>query len=211
MKRVTGKRVSLLIIMAVMILMVTGCGSESKGDKQTSSGTVQESQSTSGSENQSSDNNEGQESDFDFSQAFDNVEVNGKKVPFPFTLNDLGEGFKVEAVTEMGDGRCCGTLYYKDEIVAGVYMKISSKDEFNDNTKINSMDLSNLDIQMIKINGIDCNNNVDDVRNSYIGLEEKYDENNNINFMRKYSGENYISYYFHEDGTIITIRMGKGE
>lgn len=211
MKRVTGKRVSLLIIMAVMILMVTGCGSESKGDKQTSSGTVQESQSTSGSENQSSGDNEEQESDFDFSQAFDNVEVNGKKVPFPFTLNDLGEDFSVDSIVEMGDGTCGGTLYYKDNVVAEVFLNISNKNEFNNNSKIFRIDFGENYPPIINVKEINCSNNAEDILNNFIGLEKKYDDKNILSFLEKRQGNNTISFFLNEDGTICSVRIKKGE
>ena len=195
-----------------MILMVTGCGSESKGDKQTSSGTVQENQSTSGSESQSSDNNEGQESDFDFGQAFDNVEVNGKKVPFPFTLNDLGEDFSIDSIVEMGDGTCGGTLYYKKaDKLASVFMFIDSKDKFDNNTKINRFDLMESYLQIIKVNGVDCNSSVNDVKNNYVGLEEKYNSKNILSFLKKIQDENVISIHVNENGNITSVSIQKGE
>lgn len=211
MKSVAGKKVSLLIIMAVMILTVTGCGSKSNEEKQAASGSVQESQSTSESENQSSgddEEQESQESDFDFSQAFDNVEVNGKKVPFPFTLNDLGEGFTVDSIVEMGDGVCGGTLYYKEEEIASVYMKINVSEDFGNDIKINELTLSTNSTPFIKINGIDCNSNKNDVQENF---KEFNDKNSEMTKVEEVKGKNLLAISFNDDESIRSIYMKKGE
>lgn len=207
MKRKTWKKVSLLIIIAVMILTVTGCGDKKEKSKQTSSEAVQESQSTSGDENQKT-SDEGQESTFDFSQAFDNVEVNGKKVPFPFTLNDLGEDFTVESIVEMGDGTCGASLCYKGEIVADVYMNINNKKDFGNNTSMYKLVLSRNYNQAIKINRIDCNKNKNNVCENF---KEFNNKNKEMEKVEERKGDNYLLITFNDDESIRSIYLGRGE
>ncbi len=214
MRKEMSKKISLLLMMLMVMMMVAGCGDrKTDSSKETTTKEVSATGENNGESSGGTEegNTETADSDFDFNQVFDNIEVNGKHVPFPFTLNDLGDEYSVDSIVEMGDGTCGASLYYKKDEIAMIYMLVNNKEDINNNTVINSLVISHLDTQMIKINGIDCNNNIDDVRNKYVGLEEKYDENNTLSFMRKYSGENYVSHFFNEDGTISNIRLGKGE
>lgn len=201
-------RKNFLVLMAVscMALSLSGCGHSSDNKKATEITTVENTVGETTTETSE------QASDFDFSQVFDHVEVNGKHIPFPFTLNDLGDGFEVSSVTEMGDGNSGGTLYYNDEMVAVVFMHIEDKNKLSNDTQIYRIDLSNSDTQIFKISGINCDNNVDDIKNNIIGLDDLYDENNKIILLDKRKDNmTYITLYVNENESIRSIYLSKGE
>ena len=135
-QKVTGKisRISLLIVALMMMFVIAGCGdkNDSKEKETTTAGST-----IAGSvEENTKENVEGtvgdkeSNGDFDFSQVFDNIEINGKKVPFPFTLNDLGEGYEFGYIVDMGDGSFGTDLMYDGKVVCGAY--INSVEDMED-------------------------------------------------------------------------------
>ena len=140
-----------------------------------------------------------------------NIEVNGKHVDFPFTLNDLGDDFEFDNYVDMGAGTYGMDLKYKGETVAGAYVYADAEKDIDRNSKIVRIEISILDKQIFKISNINCESNIEDVK-KYINNIIRYDENGNAVNV-EYSNEQYVfNMYFNDEGTIdLIIFIKKGE
>ena len=156
MKRVDKvKRVAAISAIALMISL-TGCGKSKDSGKEVT--TKQENNEVTSNQSVSGENDEA------INELLNNIEVNGKHIDFPFTLNDLGDDFEFDNYVDMGDGTYGMDLKYRDESVAIVYVKVDSDKNLNRNTKIYSLDISRVDNQIFTINNIDCNSDIEDVK-----------------------------------------------
>ena len=198
------RSISILLLTLVLMCAVSGCGkkNEKKEDTTEKVTTTTESQSESG---------ETGESNFDFSQVFDNIEVNGKHVPFPFSLNDLGDEYEYTSIVDMGDGTFGATLKYNNNIIAYVYYKVDNKEDITRDSKVYRIDLSPNGYQAVKINKIGCNDSAADVRKNIVGLDEKFNDNGEITIMQKENNNNKILIFFDTNETIISIYIIKEE
>ncbi len=101
--------------------------------------------------------------------------MNGKKIPFPFTLNDLGEEYDFKwDVVDMGDGLYGADLAYKDEILASVYMYGKTLDSINRESEIVSIVIYDNREQLFLINGINYNSNLSDVEQIFPNMSKEY-------------------------------------
>ena len=82
---VCKKKGMVCIVTLMLALSFGGCGDKEK--KADTTAVTKENETTTVSQEGTGQS----ESEIDFSQVYDNIELNGKKIPFPFTLNDLGE------------------------------------------------------------------------------------------------------------------------
>ncbi len=123
---VCKKKGMVCIVTLMLALSFGGCGDKEK--KADTTAVTKENETTTVSQEGTGQS----ESEIDFSQVYDNIELNGKKIPFPFTLNDLGEEYDFKwDVVDMGDGLYGADLAYKDEILASVYMYGKTLDSIN--------------------------------------------------------------------------------
>lgn len=203
MKRVDKvKRVAAISAIALMISL-TGCGKAEDGSKEVT--TKQVNNEATSNQSVSGENDEA------INELLNNIEVNGKHIDFPFTLNDLGDDFEFDNYVDMGAGTYGMDLKYKGETVAGAYVYADAEKDIDRNSKIVRIEISILDKQIFKISNINCESNIEDVK-KYINNIIRYDENGNAVNV-EYSNEQYVfNMYFNDEGTIdLIIFIKKGE
>ena len=203
MKRVDKvKRVAAISAIALMISL-TGCGKSKDSSKEVT--TKQVNNEATSNQSVSGENDEA------INELLNNIEVNGKHIDFPFTLNDLGDDFEFDNYVDMGDGTYGMDLKYKGETVAGAYVYADAEKDIDRNSKIVRIEISILDKQIFKISNINCESNIEDVK-KYINNIIRYDENGNAVNV-EYSNEQYVfNMYFNDEGTIdLIIFIKKGE
>ena len=114
MKRVDKvKRVAAISAIALMISL-TGCGKSKDSSKEVT--TKQVNNEATSNQSVSGENDEA------INELLNNIEVNGKHIDFPFTLNDLGDEFDFDYYVDMGDGTYGMDLIYNNNKVAIVYI-----------------------------------------------------------------------------------------
>lgn len=157
------------IVTLMLALSFGGCGDKEK--KADTTAVTKENETTTVSQEGTGQS----ESEIDFSQVYDNIELNGKKIPFPFTLNDLGEEYDFKwDVVDMGDGLYGADLAYKDEILASVYMYGKTLDSINRESEIVSIVIYDNREQLFLINGINYNSNLSDVEQIFPNMSKEY-------------------------------------
>ena len=157
------------IVTLMLALSFGGCGDKEK--KADTTAVTKENETTTVSQEGTGQS----ESEIDFSQVYDNIELNGKKIPFPFTLNDLGEEYDFKwDVVDMGDGLYGADLAYKDEILASVYMYGKTLDSINWESEIVSIVIYDNREQLFLINGINYNSNLSDVEQIFPNMSKEY-------------------------------------
>ena len=158
---VCKKKGMVCIVTLMLALSFGGCGDKEK--KADTTAVTKENETTTVSQEGTGQS----ESEIDFSQVYDNIELNGKKIPFPFTLNDLGEEYDFKwDVVDMGDGLYGADLAYKDEILASVYMYGKTLDSINRESENRE--------QLFLINGINYNSNLSDVEQIFPNMSKEY-------------------------------------
>ncbi len=177
------KKRGMVCIAALMFaLLVGGCGD--KGEKADTTTALRGNETTTVSQEGSSQS----ESEFDFSQVYDNIELNGKKIPFPFTLNDLGEEYDFNGIySKDEEDSYFTTLMHNDEIIAYAYILAENEQEINRNTSVFGIELFCSRKQEFKIKGINCENKLSDIDKKFINLPTKFNDNGDI---YKYSAKN---------------------
>ncbi len=169
------KRGMVCIVTLMLALSFGGCGDKEK--KANTTTVTKENETTTVSQEETGQS----ESEFDFSQVYDNIELNGKKIPFPFTLNDLGDEYDFKwDVVDMGDGVYSGDLAVNGESIALVYMYGESADSINRDTLIISFSIFRSKKQEINIKGINCNSSVEDIESMFKNIHVQYDTDNQI-------------------------------
>ena len=198
------KRVVAISVIALMISL-TGCGKSKDSGKEVTTKQVNNEVTSNQGESVSGENDEA------INELLNNIEVNGKHIDFPFTLNDLGDDFEFDNYVDMGDGTYGMDLKYKGETVAGAYVYADAEKDIDRNSKIVRIEISILDKQIFKISNINCESNIEDVK-KYINNIIRYDENGNAVNV-EYSNEQYVfNMYFNDEGTIdLIIFIKKGE
>lgn len=198
------RRVAVICAVALM-LGLTGCGKESDKKEESSINQQEiEESSVGGNETKTVDS----VSEI-IEQVFNNIEVDGKHVDFPFSLNDLGDEYEFANYVDMGDGRYIMDLIFNGENIAGVCVFAKSKEEIDRNSNITEINITGSNKQVITINSIDCNSTVEDVEKNLDKLPFYYDENKLVTSI-EYS-DNVYGFYLHiDEGKKITgIYMDK--
>ena len=143
------KRVVAISVIALMISL-TGCGKSKDSGKEVTTKQVNNEVTSNQGESVSGVNDEA------INELLNNIEVNGKHIDFPFTLNDLGDDFDFEHYVDMGDGKYAMKLKYKDSDIALVYTRAESENDINRNSKIVYCYIGENDNQVFKFNNINC-------------------------------------------------------
>ena len=204
MKRVDKvKRVVAISVIALMISL-TGCGKAEDGSKEVT--TKQVNNEATSNQSVSGENDEA------INELLNNIEVNGKHIDFPFTLNDLGDDFEFDNYVDMGDGTYGMDLKYKDESVAIVYVYSDTEKNIDRKSPIINMSTNDVYKQIFAINNVDCNSDVEDVKKYMNKFEINYDENGKATGI-EYENEKWIfSLYFNEENKVgMIILISKGE
>lgn len=130
------KRAACIWLIASMVALV-GCN-ETKNDKadETTKQVVETKENDSTKDTTQDKSDEYPYGTFDFEEACKHIEINGKKVDFPFTLNDLGDDYEFVDYDEYVEGIYSGHISYE-----GKKVLMMSSIEANELTR-NSMIIS---------------------------------------------------------------------
>ena len=204
MKRVDKvKRVVAISVIALMISL-TGCGKAKDSGKEVTTKQV----------NNEVTSNQG-ESDESINELLNNIEVNGKHIDFPFTLNDLGDDFEFDNYVDMGGGTYGMDLKYKGETVAGAYVYADAEKDIDRNSLIINMSTNGAYKQIFTINNVDCNSDIEDVRKYMNKFKINYDVNEKATGIEYEDGKWIFSLYFSEEGKLVNsmyvIEKGENE
>ena len=197
------KRVVAISVITIMISL-TGCGKAKDSGKEVTTKQV----NNEATSNQSVSG----ESDEAINELLNNIEVNGKHIDFPFTLNDLGDDFEFDNYVDMGDGTYGMDLKYKDESVAIVYVYADTEKNIDRKSPIINMSTNDVYKQIFAINNVDCNSDIEDVKKYMNKFEINYDENGKATGI-EYENKKWIfSLYFNEENKVgMIILISKGE
>ena len=199
------KRVAAISVIALMISL-TGCGKAKDSGKEV----------TTKQENNEVTSNQGEsvsgENDEAINELLNNIEVNGKHIDFPFTLDDLGDGFEFDNYVDMGDGTYGMDLIYNNNKVAIVYIYATDENKIDKNSVINEVTISETDAQIFKVNNINCSSDINDVDKKLTALNIKYSQNGNTIKLEDTKEENMLRFYFNEENKVgMIILRSKGE
>ena len=199
------KRIVAILAIALMISL-TGCGKSKDSSKEV----------TTKQENNEVTSNQGEsvsgENDEAINELLNNIEVNGKHIDFPFTLNDLGDDFEFDNYVDMGDGTYGMDLIYNNNKVAIVYIYATDENKIDKNSVINEVTISETDAQIFKVNNINCSSDINDVDKKLTALNIKYSQNGNTIKLEDTKEENMLRFYFNEENKVgMIILRSKGE
>ena len=199
------KRVVAISLIALMISL-TGCGKSKDSGKEVTTKQVNNEVTSNQGESVSGENDEA------INELLNNIEVNGKHIDFPFTLNDLGDDFEFDNYVDVGDGTYGMDLKYKDESVAIVYVYADTEKNIDRKSPIINMSTNDVYKQIFAINNVDCNSDIEDVKKYMNKFEINYDENGKATGI-EYENEKWIfSLYFNEENKVgMIILISKGE
>ena len=199
------KRVVAISVIALMISL-TGCGKSKDSGKEVTTKQVNNEVTSNQGESVSGENDEA------INELLNNIEVNGKHIDFPFTLNDLGDDFEFDNYVDVGDGTYGMDLKYKDESVAIVYVYADTEKNIDRKSPIINMSTNDVYKQIFAINNVDCNSDIEDVKKYMNKFEINYDENGKATGI-EYENEKWIfSLYFNEENKVgMIILISKGE
>ena len=206
MKRVDKvKRVVAISVIALMISL-TGCGKSKDSGKEVTTKQVNNEVTSNQGESVSGENDEA------INELLNNIEVNGKHIDFPFTLNDLGDGLEFDNYVDMGDGTYGMDLIYNNNKVAIVYIYATDENKIDKNSVINEVTISETDAQIFKVNNINCSSDINDVDKKLTALNIKYSQNGNTIKLEDTKEENMLRFYFNEENKVgMIILRSKGE
>ena len=158
-----NKKISLLVATMLVAMVFTGCGEKEKETKETVAveTTTAEQAETTGAEGETQE-----VSDDVFADIFDDVEINGKQVTFPFSLNDLGDEYTIDeepfAVNEENNLHSYD-LYYNEKKIAIINYTVKDANSKVDRDKKVTRYNSLYDEGNIKIRGIGIRDSLDSV------------------------------------------------
>ena len=171
-----NKKLALLLATMMVAMAFTGCGEKEKETKETVAveTTTAEQAETTGAEGETQE-----VSDDVFADIFDDVEINGKQVTFPFSLNDLGDEYTIDEepynVSEE-ENLCSYNLYYKDKSIAYIDFFKNDSDNIDRNSKIVRYH-TNEDNGTLKIRGIGKGDSESEIINNLPELNLLEDSN----------------------------------
>ena len=136
------KRVACIWLIAGMVALV-GCN-ETKNDKadETTKQVVETKENDSTKDTTQDKSDEYPYGTFDFEEACKYIEINGKKVDFPFTLNDLGDDYEFVDYDEYVEGIYSGYIAYKGEKI--FTMSSHETGELTRDSEINDIEIYSL-------------------------------------------------------------------
>ena len=146
------KRAACIWLMAGMMALV-GC-SEAKNDKadETKKQVVETKENDSTKDTTQDKSDEYPYGTFDFEEACKYIEINGKKVDFPFTLNDLGDDYEFVDYDEYVEGIYSGYITYKGEKI--FMMSSHETGELTRNSEINGVHINSHNDDTLSICGL---------------------------------------------------------
>lgn len=157
-----------LVCICAMVssLVMGGCG-DTQETKDSTNETATTKESDTKEDTTSDKSGEYPYGTFDIDEICKHIEINGKQVDFPFTLNDLGEDYEFSRCEEYVEGIYSGYISYKGEEILGMSSKeseiLSDKSVINDISSRSGVDSHN----SLTICGIGKGSSVDEVVNVF--------------------------------------------
>lgn len=201
------KRAACIWLIAGMVALV-GCN-ETKNDKaDETTKQVVETKENDGTKDTTQDkSDEYPYGTFDFEEACKYIEINGKKVDFPFTLNDLGDDYEFVDYDEYVEGIYSGYIAYKGEKI--FTMSSHETGELTRDSEINDIEIYSLSASedIMSICGIKKGTPIEEVIEVF-GKAKKIFEDEVTGMYIYSSKEGMISFsYFTEKKTVSTISI----
>ena len=201
------KRVAWILLMTGMMALV-GCN-ETKNDKadETTKQAVETKENDSTKDTTQDKSDEYPYGTFDFEEACKHIEINGKKVDFPFTLNDLGDNYEFVDCDDGHNGIYGGYIAYKGEKI--FMMSCHETGELTRDSEINDIEIYSLSASedIMSICGIKKGIPIEDVIEVFGKAKKSFEDE--VTGMYIYScKEGMISFsYFTEKKTVSTISI----
>ena len=214
--KATGKAVKrkiVMLMMAVMLIIVSfaGCGNKKE---ETGRAVNDETKTISESEQQNPENETEEVSDDVFADIFDDIELNGKKVTFPFSLNELGDEYTIDDepfAVNKDENMMAYHLYYNGEKIADIDYKSTDKRDINRDTKMIRYATHKIyeDRGMLKIRGIGINDSMDEITKSCPEFKKLKESEQNGNTLGGYylANKNNVIQIATLDGVVNEITM----
>lgn len=146
------KRVACIWLIASIVALV-GCN-ETKNDKadETTKQVVETKENDSTKDTTQDKSDEYPYGTFDFEEACKHIEINGKKVDFPFTLNDLGDDYEFVDCDDGHNGIYGGYIAYKGEKI--FMMSCHETGKLTRDSKINGIEMYSHNDDTLSICGL---------------------------------------------------------
>lgn len=146
------KRVAWILLMTGMMALV-GCN-ETKNDKadETTKQVVATKENDSTKDTTQDKSDEYPYGTFDFEEACKHIEINGKKVDFPFTLNDLGDDYEFVDCDDGHNGIYGGYIAYKGEKI--LTMSCEENDKLDRESIISDIEIYSNNDDILSICGL---------------------------------------------------------
>lgn len=165
--------------------------------------------------------------DFDFDELCKNIEINGKKYTFPFSLNDLGEGYTFDNIrylktdNEKETYKAYADILYNSKKLLDCSIDNLSKEYYKKDNEIKSLPITFISQDCFKLNGMQENTNYIKISDLKIGdtsedVKNKLGEPHEIIYSKRKKGtlgsytyykdnmygESNVCYAFDENGCI---------
>ena len=208
-------KVKTLILTAMLALSMvagtTGCA----GSTETASGIATTASTTEESTTQAETVNAG-ETSFDYDEVCKNIVINGKQYTFPFSVEELGEGYSIENICysklESDDEYYSvdAKLIYNNSDIASIwYFGITEEEKENNSIDFNIKDieyihqdsiLNEINGYYIEVGGIKISDNISKVLSTYGTPSENNSsssgENGAYTYFSTNSDNHSIAFYF---------------
>lgn len=173
---------SVLLCITVMMCSAAGCG---QGKKPSDKSNESDSNSVTVDDSSTEASTDG----FDWNEVKKDITLDGKKIDFPFSMNDLGEGYEMPNVSDdfFGENSCHGLVEKTDEYGASswictLYFDGLKSDEYNDDIKCTRITAADT----LTVQGIGKGSSLEDA--------EKL-------FGTPYEKDDFIAFYLSKTGT----------
>lgn len=113
------------------------------------------------------------------------IYINGNQIPFPCTINDLGEGFEwdVDDFSVFHEDKPSGvSIMYNGEQFAIANVDAKNESEL-DNSRITAIAYTYEGISLLNINGIIKGSSYDDVKKRLGGIDVEYEQGEKTTFL----------------------------
>lgn len=189
-KGASMKKQLLSISLSVLVVssLLSGCG------KKEDSSSLSESQSTTVSDSETT-LSEG----FDWETVKQDITLDGRKIDVPFSVNDLGEGYKISSVNDdlLGENSCYGTVEkqdgYSSASVCMVFFDGIKSDSYNNDVKCTRISFADT----LTVNGIGAGSAMKDAEKIF---GNPYMSDDSAKYFLSKSGKERIEIYY-DSGT----------
>lgn len=150
---------------------------------------------------------DGMSEGFDWETVKKDITLDGMKIDFPFSVNDLGEGYEIPYVTDdlMGENSCFGTVEkqgeYTSETICTVFFDEIKSDKYNDDVKCSSIAFAD----SLTVQGIKIGSSIEDAEKLF-GKPNKSDDVTKY-YLSKSGKERIELYYDSETNKVTEVQL----